>query len=231
MNPPSQSILFVTRDKQGSAYLIDALEQEHFPVVLEKKQGNGPDDRMFTGIDMCIIESEEFSLAEISTYSGIRGKFSGPILALSSEIDVLLQVLLFEHGVDDLLFMPVNPLLFLARIRALFRRSRTGIKPRSLVFNQLEINGGARTVSYKGHTLTLSTKEFDLLWFLARNAYSTMDRDSLYENVLGIEYNGYDRSVDMYVSRIRTKFSECTDLPEIIKTVRGKGYLFAADHL
>jgi two-component system response regulator RstA len=151
------------------------------------------------------------------------------LVLLSNEIDELLQVMIYEQGIDDLLIKPVNPLLMLAHIRALFRRNcRRGLTA-NLDFNGLKINGSTRQASYRGEDIPLSSREFDLLWYLAQNACMTLDRDRLYKNVFGVEYNGYDRSIDMYISRLRTKLSESTGLPPVIKTVRGKGYLFVVE--
>ena len=69
-----------------------------------------------------------------------------------------------------------------------------------------------------------------ILWYLAKNACTTLDRDHLYKSVFGIEYNGYDRSIDMYIARIRSKMAPYHNLAPMIKTVRGSGYLFAAEH-
>jgi two-component system response regulator RstA len=64
---------------------------------------------------------------------------------------------------------------------------------------------------------------------MAKNACTTLNRDQLYKAVLGIEYNGYDRSIDMYIARIRAKMAYAPRMVQMIKTVRGNGYLFAAE--
>lgn len=71
--------------------------------------------------------------------------------------------------------------------------------------------------------------EFDLLWFLASGAGQVLDRDSLYQSVKGIEYDGLDRSVDVAISRLRKKLKDDANHPFRIKTVWGSGYLFVAD--
>lgn len=86
-----------------------------------------------------------------------------------------------------------------------------------------------RRAAYLGEELPFTSREFDLLWHLAKNACTTLDRDQLLEAVFGIEYNGYDRSIDMYIARIRSKMAGY-NLAPMIKTVRGSGYLFAAEH-
>lgn len=77
--------------------------------------------------------------------------------------------------------------------------------------------------------MPLTTREFEILAYLAMNSGVTIDRDQLYSDVMGTEFNGYDRSIDMYISRIRNKIAVYNDQCTIIKTVRGRGYLFVSD--
>jgi two-component system response regulator RstA len=124
----------------------------------------------------------------------------------------------------------MHPLLMLARISALLRRiSHRSPPPAHLLFNGLEINYGLRRASYRGEEIPLTTRKFDMHWHLAQNACTTLDRDRLYRAVFGIEYNGYDRSIDMYIARIRSKMAHYPPLAPMIKTVRGSGYLFATE--
>jgi two-component system response regulator RstA len=226
---PSRSIVFLTENEHASSPLVKAMSQEKFTVNLHAKSPKCLDRYLTGDMDMFIIESSMVSLEELSEYTRLRATYKGLLVLLIDEIDEMLQVMLFEQGIDDLLVKPLNPLLMLARIRAMFRRTDQRNQPSSLLFNGLEINGSARRVSFHGQELVMSSREFDLLWYMAKNAHTTLDRELIYKNVFGIQYNGYDRSADMYISRIRQKLEQVTDLPAMIKTVRGKGYLFYAD--
>ena len=224
-----RSIVFLTDDEHASTPLVDVLLQEKFRVNLYSRSKEYLESFIAQDMDLFIVEPERFSLDDLSVYARIRTRYPGLLMVLISDIDEMLQVLLYEQGVDELLLKPVNPLLMLARIRALFRRNDHRRVPANLVFNGLEINGGMRTAAYLGQEIPFTSREFDLLWYMAKNACTTLDRDHLYKDVLGIEYNGYDRSVDMYIARIRSKMAPYADLPQMIKTVRNKGYLFAAE--
>ncbi len=225
----TRSIVFLSENEQASSPLVKAMMQEKFAVNLHAKSPKQFDRYLAEDMDMFIIESSRVTLDELSTFTRLRATYKGLLVLLIDEIDEMLQVMLFEQGIDDLLVKPLNPLLMLARIRAMFRRTEQRNQPSSLLFNGFEINGGARRVSFRGQELPMSSREFDLLWYMARNAHTTLDRELLYKNVFGIEFNGYDRSVDMYISRIRQNLEKITELPVMIKTVRGKGYLFTAD--
>jgi two-component system response regulator RstA len=207
---------------------VDSLAQEGYAVSLRLKSKDKLEATLFQDLDLLIIDAQKLSLDELSAYPLIRTVYTGLLMILIEGIDEMLQVLLYEQGVDELLIKPINHLLMLARIRALLRRKDNRAIPVNLVFNGLEINGGLRLASYHDQEIPLTAREFDLLWYLARNSCITLDRDHLYKAVFGIEYNGYDRSIDMYIARIRSKMAFHPGLPQMIKTVRGSGYLFAA---
>jgi two-component system, OmpR family, response regulator RstA len=224
-----KSVIFLTNDESASGPLVEALVKEKFIVNLHPQEQKYLDGFVAKDMDLFIVELADFSLNDLSTYTHLRAVYTGLMMVLTTGMDEMLQILLYEQGVDEILLQPVAPLLVLARIRALLRRNNKRMLPASLVFDGLEINGGLRRVSYLGEEIALTTREFDLLWYMAKNACITLDRDHLYKDVFGIEYNGYDRSIDMYIARIRSKMAPYTDLPQMIKTVRNRGYLFAAE--
>ncbi len=224
-----QSIVVLTDNENNARPLVNALVQERFEVRLQPKTNNQLDMKSLPAMDLLLIDSSQISLEELSVYPRIRAVYTGLLMLLIENIDEMLQVLLYEHGVDDLLVKPANNLLIMAHIRALLRRNSSRIAPASLLFNGLEINGGLRRVIYEGREIDLTSREFDLLWYMAKNACTTLSRDLLYKAVLGVEYNGYDRSIDMYIARIRSKMAYAPRLAQMIKTVRGNGYLFAAE--
>ena len=225
-----RSILILTDNEQEARLLTDVLAQEDFTVHLHPKTNGHIEQHAQNRTDLLIIDSKRFSLEDLSSYPRIRSVYTGLIMVLIDDLDEMLQVLLYEQGIDDLLVKPVNHLLMLARIRALFRRNAQRIAPSNLHFNGLEINSGLRRASYLGDEIPFTSREFDLLWHLVKNACTTLDRDHLYKAVFGIEYNGYDRSIDMYIARIRYKLAPYPNAAKMIKTVRGTGYLFAGEY-
>ncbi len=224
-----QSIVFLTNEAGESKRFIDEMAQEDFLVRVCAKEWNSYENALFQGADLIIVDSNRMSLEEVSMFSRIRSVHRGLLSVFTSEMDEMFQVMLYEQGVDALMIKPMKPLLLVAKVRALLRRTCRANHFDRVTLGDLQINGSARKASFAGEEIPLSSREFDLLWYLAKNASVTLDRDRLYRNVFGVEYNGYDRSVDMYISRIRQKLSETTCFPAPIKTVRGKGYLFTVD--
>ncbi len=162
-----------------------------------------------------------------------RERYDGPILMLTARSDELDQVLGLETGADDYVCKPVRPRLLLARIRALLRR-REGTEPpvgatKRLSFGPLLIDNALREAWLRERPIELTAAEFDLLWLLTANAGRILSREEIFAELRGIEYDGQDRSIDVRISRIRPKIGDDPEHPRLIKTVRGKGYLFVAE--
>lgn len=165
----------------------------------------------------------------------IRSSFSGPILFMTAKGDNFDQVLGLELGADDYIVKPVEPRLLLARVHALLRRISPD-KPKvessngdQLVFGKLVIDQKSRQTTLADELVQLTSHEFDMLWLLAKNASKVVDRDTLYKEIIGREYDGVDRSADVRISRLRKKLHDDAKAPFRIKTIWGKGFFFVAD--
>jgi two-component system, OmpR family, response regulator RstA len=120
--------------------------------------------------------------------------------------------------------------VLLARVQALLRRGGAAPPPSErLQVGPLEIDRPAREALVRGQRLTLTSGEFDLLWLLASHAGSVLSREAILERLRGVEYDGIDRSVDLRISRLRQKIGALGVSGEIIKSVRGVGYLYRRD--
>lgn len=161
----------------------------------------------------------------------VRSSYRNPILMLTARTDDMDQVLGLEMGADDYVPKPVKPRVLLARIRALLRRVESDQETTSsrLEFGDLVIDNAAREVTLNGKSVDLTSAEYDLLWLLASNAGTVLSRETIFEKLRGIQYDGQDRSIDVRVSRIRPKVGDDPDNPRRIKTVRSKGYLFVRE--
>jgi two-component system, OmpR family, response regulator RstA len=161
----------------------------------------------------------------------VRRQFRNPILMLTARTDDMDQILGLEMGADDYVPKPVKPRLLLARIRALLRRIESDgeTPPSRLDFGNLVIDNSAREVILDGMSVEMTSAEYDLLWLLASHAGTVLSRETIFERLRGIQYDGQDRSIDVRISRIRPKVGDDPDNPKRIKTVRSKGYLFVAD--
>jgi len=170
----------------------------------------------------------------------LRQTFKGPILMLTAKDADIDQVIGLEAGADDYVAKPAEPMVLLARIRALLRRAELAAQPAGagqtpgpaasadIVFGGLRISESHR-VWLDGEEITLTTQEFELLYELARSAGTILSRDELFKRIRGIDYDGLDRSIDSRISKLRRKLGDDADAPKRIRTIWGKGYLLVPD--
>ncbi|QXI26472.1 winged helix-turn-helix domain-containing protein [Pseudomonas vanderleydeniana] len=157
----------------------------------------------------------------------IRAIADTPIVILTAREDDLDHILGLESGADDYVIKPIMPPVLLARLRALLRRQAPDAMARgTLEFGRLSIDRSCREVRLSGEVIELTTMEFELLWLLANAAGETLSRDDILNQLRGIAFDGLNRSVDVYVSKLRSKLHDNPREPACIKTIWGKGYLF-----
>ncbi len=169
----------------------------------------------------------------------VRPQYDGPILMLTALGDDIDEVAGLETGADDYLAKPVRPRVLLARIRALLRRyerpvpaksdvyTSAGNSDRDITIGGVSISKSSMTVSSNGKIINLTDAEFDLLYLLASHAGQLLSRDEINRELRGLEHDGLDRTIDLRISRLRKKLGDDSREPQIIKSVRGKGYLYA----
>jgi DNA-binding response OmpR family regulator len=157
----------------------------------------------------------------------IRAKSGTPILILTARGDTMDRVVGLEMGADDYLPKPFEPRELLARLRAILRRGQMENRTELMVFGDLEIDRGARTVRVGDNVCDLTSYQFELLTTLAEHAGRVMSREQLMDLMKGRDLEAFDRSIDVQISRIRALIEEDSKHPRRIITVRGAGYVFA----
>ena len=157
----------------------------------------------------------------------IRQDSDVPILMLTARSGESDKVLGLELGADDYLTKPFGTSELVARVRALLRRTSGGVRERVLDFGPLHIDPERREALRDGQRITLTTLEFDLLWFMASRPGRVFTREALMERVWGNDRVVGDRSIDSLVSRLRRKIEPDPEEPLHLQTVWGSGYRFA----
>jgi len=148
-------------------------------------------------------------------------------LMLTARGDPMDRVVGLEMGADDYLPKPFEPRELLARLRAILRRGRAGPRADLLRFGRLEIDRGAREVRLDGSPRVLTGYQFALLLALAEHSGRVMSRETLMDVVKGEQFDAFDRSIDVHISRIRAAIEDDPRKPRRVITVRGAGYVFA----
>ncbi len=155
-----------------------------------------------------------------------------PILMLTAKSTELDRVLGLEVGADDYVTKPFSIRELMARVKALFRRVDAMCKVSAEKNEQLDINGliidsDKRRVRLDGKEINLTSREFDLLLYFARNPGRVYSRSQLLDAVWGYGHEGYEHTVNSHINRLRAKIEDQPADPHFILTVWGVGYKFA----
>ena len=149
-----------------------------------------------------------------------------PIVMLTARGDVLDRILGLELGADDYLPKPFEPRELVARLQAVLRRGAPAAAEESVRVGALEVSWATRSARLDGRPLALTTAEFELLGLLVRHRGRVLSRERILDETRGIDWEAYDRSIDVLVSRLRHKLGDDPRQPAFIQTVRGVGYRF-----
>lgn len=232
----SWNILIVEDDQRLAELTREYLESNGLHVSIEADGALAAERIINERPDLVVLDLMLPGEDGLSICRTVRNRYDGPILMLTARADDLDQVLGLETGADDYVCKPVRPRLLLARIRALLRRREGPAEPlppsvdsRRRQYGPLLVDNTLREAWLRGESIELTGAEFDLLWLLASNPGRIMSREHIFAQLRGIEYDGQDRSIDVRISRIRPKIGDDPDHPRMIKTVRGKGYLFVSE--
>ena len=144
-----------------------------------------------------------------------------PILFMSARDDLPSKRKGFQLGIDDYMVKPIELSELEMRVRALLRRANIELE-RKLIVGNLELDADGMTASIDGKEIEVTTREFNILYKLLSYPKKTFTRAQLMDEFWGIETNASLRAVDVYITKLRDKFSQCDGFE--IKTVRGLGY-------
>jgi DNA-binding response OmpR family regulator len=162
----------------------------------------------------------------------IRKDHALPVIMLTAKGEDTDRIVGLELGADDYLAKPFNPRELLARIKAVLRRSTlqdktmgTAQKNFVIQVGGITLNKATQSVNVDGHEYDLSTTEYLILEVLMKNPNTVLSRDQLMTLARGRDFTAFDRSIDVHVSKLRTKIEIDPGSPKRIKTIWGTGYM------
>ncbi|MDP3517899.1 MAG: response regulator transcription factor [Pseudohongiella sp.] len=225
-------LLLIEDDARLASLVRDYLAQEFFEVTVQHQGDVAVANFDASLVDIIILDLMLPGMNGLQVCTHLRKTFAGPILMLTAKSSDIDHVMGLELGADDFVTKPIEPPVLLARLRALLRRTHAMQRATDsdvLSFGALQVDLRSHQVLLAGQEIDLTTQEFELLSFLARNAGTVLSRDAIYSNIRGIDYDGLDRTVDVRVSRLRKKLNDDPEQPYRIRTIWGKGYLFVVN--
>ncbi|URO00596.1 response regulator transcription factor [Leclercia adecarboxylata] len=225
-----KQILLVEDDGDIAALLRLNLEDEGYVITHEADGGRAQHLLGQSHWDAVILDLMLPNVDGLTLCRAIRARDHYlPVIIISARSSETERILGLETGADDYLAKPFSVQELVARIRALFRRQQAMGQQTSGLINAhgLTIDPLARSVQQHGQVVDLTPREFDLLYFFARHPGEVFSRLALLEQVWGYQHEGYEHTVNTHINRLRVKIEKDAAEPEIIRTVWGKGYLFA----
>ena len=228
--PPNRQKILIVEDDRNIASLVEQyLVREGFAVL---RAADGP-----AGLAAARREKPALVILDVmlpgkdgwEVCRELRRDSDLPILMLTARADEMDRVVGLSIGADDYVVKPFSPQELVSRARAVLRRTRgsaPGIGDQPLVYGELRIEPQARLVEVAGQEKTLTAKEFDLLWTMARHPRQVFSRDQLLDLVWGLTEYIDPSTVTVHVRRLREKIETDPGSPRYIQTVWGVGYKF-----
>lgn len=224
--PSAAKILIAEDDRAAREALQRALSFEGYKVTAAVDGGEALDYLATETPDVVLLDVSMPNFDGLTVCRRIREKGLGvPVLMLTARHEISDRVAGLDAGADDYLVKPYSLDELLARVRALLRRSSvTGTEDANYVLGDLRMDTAARRVTRGEIVIDLTKTEFDLLELLLHNADIVLSRDLIYERIWGYDFETGSKSLDVYIGYLRRKLN-VNDLPPIIHTVRGVGYV------
>ncbi len=229
----TEQVLLIEDDAKLAGMVRDYLGGFGFQVMIAGSGTAGLNEQARRDFDAVILDLMLPDIDGLEVCRRLRADSSVPVLMLTAKGDPMDRVVGLELGADDYLPKPFEPRELLARLRAVLRRRIGGTaveaaQPDVLRFGRLELDRGALEARIDARRCDLTAHQFRLLGIMAQSAGRVLTRDFLMEQLTGDALEAFDRSIDVHISRIRAEIEDDPKHPKRVITVRGAGYVFAA---
>jgi two-component system response regulator ResD len=233
MRDKNYKILVVDDEEDVVEFLRPYLREERYEVF---EAYNGEEALMVNrkeSPDLIILDVMMPGLDGFEICKKVRARSDVPIIMLTAKSEDVDKIVGLEIGADDYMVKPFNPRELIARVKAIFRRVyrddyQTDFDEKDvLIHGDLIIDAKRREVIAAGEKLELPLKEFDLLWFLARNPGRVYSREQLLDYIWGADRFVGIRTVDVHIRRLRENIEPDPSNPTYLLTVWGVGYKFS----
>tara|TARA_Y100000588_G_C14161536_1_gene885049 strand:- start:164 stop:856 length:693 start_codon:yes stop_codon:yes gene_type:complete len=223
------TILIIDDDKEMTDLLNEFLTNHKYKVKINHSPLKALEYLQNSSVDLVLLDIMMPEMDGLNVLRKIREHSEVPVMMLTAKGDVADKVVGLELGADDYLPKPFEPQELIARVQSILRRVKFSNSMVDIVeFDDLIVDKVKEEVVLDGKVVHLSTSEFEALTLFIDNNNEVLDREFLVENLRGIQWQTFDRSVDVLVSRLRNKLGETPNKTRFLKTIHGVGYKFVA---
>ncbi len=230
---PATSLLVIEDDDNISTAIEEYFSRSGYTVTTAADGVAGVEAAVKIRPDVIVLDLMLPKMDGLAVCKELRLKNPQmPIVMLTAKDDVVDKVLGLEMGADDYITKPFSLREVEARIKSVLRRSRAtaaagdGLDETPIVRGNLRVDPVRREVTIADRHIDLTPKEFDLLRLFAANPGRVFPRKYLLEKIWDYSYEGYDRTIDSHINRLRAKVEENPEKPQLVLTVWGIGYKF-----
>ncbi|WP_109832535.1 response regulator transcription factor [Reichenbachiella versicolor] len=231
----TKKVLIVEDDPEIVNLLKIHLSDLQCEIVAEMDGQKGLDRFSTFDPDLIILDITLPSMDGIEICRRVRSTSNVPIIMLTAKSEEIDRVLGLEIGADDYITKPFSVREFIARVKAVFRRTKMDVESAEsqnevvLNFENLSIDIEKRKVLLNGNKIELSPKEFELLTLMASKPGRSYTRSELLKLIWGYDFEGYEHTVNAHINRLRAKIEPDMASPTYIMTTWGIGYKFNED--
>ncbi len=227
MSSERATLLVVDDDAEIRELIQEYLDKQGYHVICVE-DGPAMDETLAeSSVDLVLLDLMLPGEDGLSIAKRLKASRNTPIIMVSAQGEEVDRIVGLEIGADDYIAKPFNPRELLARIRAVMRRNAASDPDRQVVeFGTFRLDLDAHRLTEDNRTVPLTSGEYDLLSVLVQYPNRVLDRDRIVELLSSGQRSPFDRSVDVRVTRLRSKIEPDPSSPRYIRTVWGKGYMF-----
>jgi DNA-binding response OmpR family regulator len=228
----SETILIIEDEPKVARLARDYLEKSGYRVLIAADGKSGLAMARGEKPDLLVLDLMLPQMDGLDVCRALRRESDLPIIMLTARAEETDRLIGLELGADDYITKPFSPRELVARVRALLRRAKGAVYVSGIVrAGDLVLNTENHSLSVAGKAIHLTRIEFSLLETLARHPGQIFSRAQLLENLHGVAYVGYDRSIDAHIKNLRRKIEADPANPKYILTVYAVGYKFNDEQL
>ena len=229
-----QSRILVVDDDADLRWMVNKYLSKHdYSVTLAEDGEKMREALEHESFDLAILDINLPGEDGLSLARYLRSNHNIGIIMLSAAAEVFDRIIGLEMGADDYVTKPFEPRELLARVKSVLRRSQNTSEvsadgaAKLVKFGEFSLNlESHQLLDQDNQVVSLTSMEFDLLKAFAENPNKVLNRDQLLNLSHNRDWDPFDRSIDIRITRLRRKIEKQPSHPQIIKTVRGAGYIF-----